>query len=69
MRIAFYAPMKSPNHPVPSGDGLMAQLLVRALEMAGHSVEVVSELRIYAGTPEAAALRSEMSAELARLPT
>jgi glycosyltransferase involved in cell wall biosynthesis len=55
MRIAFYAPMKSPDHPVPSGDRLMAQLLIRALEMAGHSVEVVSQFRIHAGTPEAAA--------------
>ncbi len=68
MRIAFYAPMKSPNHPVPSGDRLMAQLLVRALEMAGHSVEVVSELRIYAGTPEAAAeLRVKAEEERERL--
>ena len=25
MRIAFYAPLKSPNHPVPSGDRLMAR--------------------------------------------
>ncbi len=55
MRIAFYAPMKSPNHPVPSGDRLMARLLIKALEMAGHLVEVVSELRIYAGTPEVTA--------------
>lgn len=54
MRIAFYAPMKSPHHPVPSGDRLMARLLVRALELAGHRVEVVSEFRNYAGTPEAA---------------
>jgi glycosyltransferase involved in cell wall biosynthesis len=55
MRIAFYAPMKSPNHPVPSGDRLMAQLLVRALEMAGHSVDIVSDFRVYAGAPEVAA--------------
>nr|WP_184327400.1 glycosyltransferase family 4 protein [Rhizobium sp. BK529]MBB3593234.1 glycosyltransferase involved in cell wall biosynthesis [Rhizobium sp. BK529] len=55
MRIAFYAPMKSPNHPVPSGDRLMARLLIRALEMAGHTVEVVSEFRVHAGTSEAAA--------------
>ncbi|PDT18790.1 glycosyl transferase [Rhizobium sp. J15] len=55
MRVAFYAPMKSPNHPVPSGDRLMARLLIRALELAGHEVEVVSEFRTYAATPEAAA--------------
>ncbi|ANM07198.1 glycosyltransferase family 1 protein (plasmid) [Rhizobium phaseoli] len=55
MRVAFYAPMKSPNHPVPSGDRLMARLLIRALALAGHEVEVVSEFRTYAATPEAAA--------------
>jgi glycosyltransferase involved in cell wall biosynthesis len=45
MNIAFYAPLKSPNHPVPSGDRLMARLLISALRMAGHKVEVASELR------------------------
>ncbi|MDR6666302.1 glycosyltransferase family 4 protein [Rhizobium sp. 1399] len=63
MRIAFYAPMKSPRHPVPSGDRLMARLLIRALEMAGHSVEIVSEFRIHAGTPEAAAEALAMAEE------
>lgn len=68
MRIAFYAPMKSPNHPVPSGDRLMARLLIRALEMAGHSVEVVSEFRVHAGTPEAAAeVLAKADGELERL--
>lgn len=60
--------MKSPNHPVPSGDRLMARLLIRALEAAGHSVEVVSEFRAYAATPEAAAaLEPAVMAELERL--
>ena len=40
MRIAFYAPLKSPNHPVPSGDRLMARLLIAALQRAGHDVEI-----------------------------
>ena len=34
MRIAFYAPLKSPNHPVPSGDRLMARMLMAALQRA-----------------------------------
>ncbi|EJC85210.1 glycosyltransferase [Rhizobium leguminosarum bv. trifolii WSM2297] len=68
MRVAFYAPMKSPNHPVPSGDRLMARLLIRALEIAGHEVEIVSEFRSYAATPEAAAgLEPAIRAELQRL--
>ena len=45
MRIAFYAPLKSPAHPVPSGDRRVARLYVQALQMAGHTVDLVSELR------------------------
>ncbi|KAA0695669.1 glycosyltransferase [Neorhizobium sp. P12A] len=51
MKIAFYAPLKSPNHPVPSGDRLMARLLIAALQMAGHDVEVASELRGFMAVP------------------
>ena len=50
MRIAFYAPLKSPNHPVPSGDRLMARLLIAALQRAGHAVEIASELRSYSAS-------------------
>ncbi|EJN06218.1 glycosyltransferase family 4 protein [Phyllobacterium sp. YR531] len=52
MHIAFYAPLKSPNHPVPSGDREMARLLIRAMQSAGHKVELVSELRSFSKTPE-----------------
>lgn len=52
MKIAFYCPMKSPNHPVPSGDRLMARLLMRAMQLAGHEVEVVSELRSFLRQPD-----------------
>jgi glycosyltransferase involved in cell wall biosynthesis len=44
-RIAFYAPLKPPDHPVPSGDRRMAQLLWQALERAGARVELASRLR------------------------
>ncbi|MGO6879176.1 glycosyltransferase family 4 protein [Rhizobium ruizarguesonis] len=68
MRLAFYAPMKSPNHPVPSGDRLMARLLIRALELGGHKVDIASEFRTHASTPEAAAaLEPAIGAELERL--
>ncbi|GAC1042924.1 glycosyltransferase family 4 protein [Rhizobium sp. No.120] len=53
MKIAFYAPLKSPTHPVPSGDRLMARQIIAALKMAGHEVEVASELRSFTPTPEA----------------
>ncbi|NTZ92032.1 glycosyltransferase family 4 protein [Agrobacterium tumefaciens] len=47
MKIAFYSPLKSPNHPVPSGDRLMARLLMQAMTMGGHAVFVASELRSF----------------------
>ncbi|MFH1804502.1 MAG: glycosyltransferase family 4 protein [Pseudomonadota bacterium] len=45
MRIAFYAPLKPVDHPVPSGDRLMARLLVDALKMAGYEVDISARLR------------------------
>ena len=50
MRIAFYAPLKAPDHPTASGDRLIAGLLVRALERAGHEVVLASRLRAFDGT-------------------
>lgn len=44
-RIAFYAPMKPPDHPVPSGDRRIARLTVAALERAGFTPELASRLR------------------------
>ncbi|OED01486.1 MULTISPECIES: glycosyltransferase family 4 protein [unclassified Rhizobium] len=61
MKIAFYAPLKAPAHPVPSGDRLMARQIIAALNMAGHQVEVASELRSFTPTPEA-----DPRAEIAR---
>jgi glycosyltransferase involved in cell wall biosynthesis len=49
VRIAFYAPLKSPRHPVPSGDRSMARLFVAALRAAGHAVEVASAFRSFDG--------------------
>lgn len=51
MQIAFYAPMKPPTHPVPSGERLMARLLIEALRRGGHAVETVSTLRSFAKDP------------------
>ncbi|OHC74117.1 MAG: hypothetical protein A3G18_04575 [Rhodospirillales bacterium RIFCSPLOWO2_12_FULL_58_28] len=47
MNIAFYAPLKPPDHPNPSGDRRMARLLMDAMERAGHTVEQASGLRSY----------------------
>ena len=44
-KLAFYAPMKAPDHPNPSGDRRIARLLMRALDRAGWQVELASRLR------------------------
>ena len=49
MKLAFYAPMKSPDHPVPSGDRRMGRLLWQALELAGFEPELASSLRSFDG--------------------
>jgi glycosyltransferase involved in cell wall biosynthesis len=50
MRIAFYAPLKPPDHPVPSGDRHMARLLMAALAAAGHEPRLAARLRSRDGT-------------------
>lgn len=56
MKIAFYAPLKAPGHPVPSGDRQMARLLMEALRRAGHEVHVTSTLRAFIPDPTEAAV-------------
>ena len=50
MTIAFYAPLKPPTHPVPSGDRRMARLLMAALRHAGFSVDLCSRFRSFDGS-------------------
>ncbi len=52
MRVAFYAPMKPPDHPVPSGDRAMARLLIEALRHGGHRVELASHFRTWQAKPD-----------------
>ncbi|HEV8503231.1 MAG TPA: glycosyltransferase family 4 protein [Casimicrobiaceae bacterium] len=47
MNIAFYAPLKPVDHPVPSGDRQLARALLRALAAGRHDVAVASRLRSY----------------------
>ncbi|MGH6874905.1 MAG: glycosyltransferase family 4 protein, partial [Aestuariivirgaceae bacterium] len=46
-RIAFYAPLKPPDHPVPSGDRQMARQLITAFGSKDHIVTIASHLRCY----------------------
>ncbi len=57
MRIAFYAPLKTPDHPVPSGDRQMARLLLAALKAGGHQVETASTFRSFLPKPDTRQMR------------
>jgi len=50
-RIAFYAPVKPPDHPIPSGDREISRLLVKAMERAGHDVTLASRFITYQKRP------------------
>lgn len=70
MKIAFYAPLKPIDHPVPSGDRLMARLLKSAMEHAGHEVTIISNLRVYLKEPSNAhysAICAQAAAERERI--
>lgn len=53
MKIAFYAPLKPPDHAVPSGDRTMARALLAALGQGGMDARVVSRLRSFGRAPSA----------------
>ncbi len=47
MNVAFYAPLKTPDNPVPSGDRLIGRMLWQAIEAGGHHINLVSRLRSF----------------------
>ena len=47
MKVAFYAPLKPPDDPVPSGDRQLARALLLALRTGGHEVSVASRFRTF----------------------
>lgn len=68
--VAYYAPLKSPDHPSPSGDRTMARLLRKALRHAGFAPALASELRTLDpnGDPGAQEeIRARSAAEAERL--
>lgn len=68
MRIALYAPMKPPSHPVASGDRRVARALGAALARAGHTIEFPSVFRARdgKGDPERQARLEILGQKLAR---
>lgn len=70
MRLAFYAPLKSPHHANPSGDRAMARSILKALEMLDAQVTLASTLRSRegAGDPaQQAVLQTKAQAEIPQL--
>lgn len=47
IRIAFYAPLKPPDHPIASGDRQMARMLLAALQEAGYDAFLASRYISY----------------------
>lgn len=69
-RVAFYAPMKSPCHPVPSGDREMARNLMAIIAPEQVQIDLVSQLRIFDKTGDLARqedLRAKAALEAERL--
>lgn len=54
MRVAFHAPLKPPDHPLPSGDRRMARSFIELLAGLGHEVELACHFRSYDRTGDAA---------------
>ena len=70
MKILFLAPLKSPDHPVPSGERTVARLFLRLLRRIGYEVEIASTLRSYTPAPSPAAwerLRKAARIDVARI--
>ncbi len=53
MKIAFYAPMKAPDDPEPSGDRRVARLLCRALDTKQQDVVLASRFRSWDASGDA----------------
>ena len=70
--VAFYAPLKPPTHPNPSGDRLLGRLLQQALQRAGFEPQLASIFRSHdgSGDPERQlrlkAIATRMAARLIR---
>lgn len=69
MRISFYAPLKPPDHPAPSGDRRVARLFIAALQGLGHDVTLLSDLRSYNRDGDAAREAATADAAAAEVET
>ncbi|MCH2067829.1 MAG: glycosyltransferase family 4 protein [Shimia sp.] len=67
--IAFYAPLKSPHHPVPSGERQMARNLMQLLMRDGVVPQLVSELRSFDKHGDGAVQAALLAQAEAEIPT
>lgn len=70
MKIAFYAPLKSPNDPTPSGDRQIARNMMAALSRIGHDITLASDLRTFEGRGDSerqTQLQTQAHAEASKL--
>lgn len=70
MTIAYYCPMKPPDHPVASGDREFARLIARIIDELGETAVLASRLRTWRAEPDAAtfaALEADSVAEAERI--
>ncbi len=65
--IAFYAPIKPPDHAIASGDREISRLMVKALEMAGFEVEIASRTIAYQKRPSSELFEERKRDALAEL--
>lgn len=68
MRLAFYAPLKAPDHPTPSGDRNMARSLMTALRSTGAEVTLASNFASRDGTGDTTLQAERMSRAIAQHP-
>ena len=62
MIIGFYAPMKHPGHPVPSGDRKIANLFIELFQSLGHTVKILSVKSSWEGKGDVAQQEESRSA-------
>ncbi len=63
--IAFYAPIKPPDHHIPSGDRLIAQNIYKALKICNANVELASKYIAYSKRHDPAILKDKKNGALA----
>jgi len=70
-KIAFYSPLKPADHATPSGDRLMARLLIDCMTYSGYEVDIASRLRVFVKEPSNSSSvddsKSQAQAEIERL--